>query len=76
MEKMTEDAVNIEVVKLRKFDDSYDVSRDVQLTCDTITRVEVIERGVGRLYVNTNTKLECIQLQDGRRTLKIFIEGC
>ena len=40
-----------------------------------ITRVEVIEVGVTRYYVNNNTKVVDIQLQDDDRTLKIFIKN-
>jgi len=38
-----------------------------------ITRVEVIERGVGRMYSNDQLKGAWFDIQDGGRTLKVFI---
>lgn len=38
-----------------------------------VTRVEVIERGVGRVYTNYEVKDAWISLQDGGKTIKIFI---
>lgn len=40
---------------------------------DDITRVEIISSN-GRQYVNMDTKIQEIQLQDDNRTMKIFIE--
>ena len=47
-------------------------TEDTKIHCDTITRVEVIDEN-GRAYVNNNTQLLEMQLQDERRTLKIFV---
>lgn len=47
---------------------------DVVLYCGTVTRVEVIDEN-GRVYVNNNTQLLEMQLQDDRRTLKIFVRN-
>ena len=44
-----------------------------------ITRIEIIDRsksvedGGGRVYVNTNIKDCWISMQDGGRTMKVFI---
>lgn len=38
-----------------------------------ITRVEVIEQNEGRVYVNNNASEASVSLQDGGRTLKIFV---
>ncbi len=38
-----------------------------------ITRVEVIERGIGRLYTNYDVKGAWIDIQDDGKTLKVFI---
>jgi hypothetical protein len=38
-----------------------------------ITRVEVIERGVARHYTDYNVNDAWVSLQDGGRTLKIFV---
>ena len=37
-----------------------------------VTRVEVIDKN-GRAYVNMNVKFVELQLQDNKRTLKVFI---
>lgn len=52
-------------------DDEIDDTREPQ---SKVTRVEVIERWVGRHYVNMDTKWVAISLQDWWRTLKVFIE--
>lgn len=38
-----------------------------------ITRVEIVESNVGRVYVNHDASEVSISLQDEGRTLKIFI---
>ncbi len=40
---------------------------------DKVTRVEVINGNKGRVYTNYNCKVDEVQLQDGGKTLKIFI---
>jgi len=40
-----------------------------------VTRIEVIEQGVTRHYVNNSTKLVRLEYQDDGRTLKIFIDN-
>ena len=49
------------------------MDKSLEIDSNKITRVEVIERGVNRWYVNNNTKVEDVQLQDDGRTLKVFI---
>ena len=38
-----------------------------------VTRVEVIERGVGRHYTNYEVNGAEVHFQDGGRTIKVFI---
>jgi len=38
-----------------------------------VTRVEVIERGKGRYYTNYEVNDAWVSVQDGGRTLKVFI---
>lgn len=47
----------------------------VRSTGDTenVTRVEIIDSN-GRQYVNMDTKIDDIQLQDDNRTMKIFLK--
>lgn len=40
---------------------------------DKVTRVEIIEIGEGRTYVNMSCNNVELQLQDDNKTLKIFI---
>lgn len=40
---------------------------------ENITRVEVIEQGSGRKYVNHNALDVSISIQDGGKTLKVFV---
>ncbi len=41
---------------------------------ETVTRVEVIERGHGRYFTDHNASEVVLSLQDDGRTLKIFIK--
>lgn len=43
------------------------------INTEKVTRVEVIDSN-GRIYTNYNCKDVEIQLQDGERTLKIFLK--
>lgn len=38
-----------------------------------VTRLEIIEKGVGRLFVDHNVQGVSLSLQDDGRTLKVFI---
>lgn len=38
-----------------------------------ITRVEVIERGKGRMYTNYSVRDAWVDIQDSGQTLKVFI---
>lgn len=40
---------------------------------DYVTRVEVIERGTGRVYTNYEVKDAWISIQDEGKTIKVFI---
>lgn len=50
------------------------MSIDKIIVSDKITRVEVIERGVKRHYVNYAADEVVLSLQDEGRTLKVFIK--
>lgn len=49
------------------------LDEDFIQTLGNITRVEVIERGVGRYYTDYNAKSVAVSVQDQGRTLKIFV---
>lgn len=43
------------------------------LELERVTRIEVISKSQGRLYVNREASFDEVQLQDDNQTLKIFI---
>lgn len=40
-----------------------------------VTRLEIIQNGKGRMYVNMNCEIDEIQLQDDNKTMKIFLKN-
>ena len=50
-----------------------DVRTSSESLAGIVNRVEVIERGVSREYVNMDVKGACVSMQDNNRTMKVFI---